>query len=253
METNYKGIDYGLGHTNIDHKNNIRYGVIPVSEITQAWADNSEMEYGNPTCPICGNEVIDYDDEIHENYKAYTDFCCFDYVCETCEFIFDNTDVFPQEPDGFYYESGGYRAYQGNDDFDIFIEKSDYYTYAQFCSPCAPGAGYLLNPLTEKDENNKTYCLHHNWFENEIAPYPVYSVETGKEIKAERKNVPCKFCNGKGTKEVKDLAFTRNESIADTIEFLNNRCFELVIDNDHFKCFVCKGKKTTEKVVYTEV
>jgi len=28
----------------------------------------------------------------------------------------------------------------------------------------------------------KTYALGHDWFENEKAPYPLYSVETEKEI-----------------------------------------------------------------------
>lgn len=63
-----------------------------------------------------------------------------------------------------------------------FILKSPYYTYAQFCSPCAPGAGYLPSPLKDRPAGNKTYCLGHDWFEDGTAPYRVYSVKTNKEM-----------------------------------------------------------------------
>jgi hypothetical protein len=88
---------------------------------------------------------------------------------------------------------------------DIMIIKSPYYTYAQFCSPCAPGAGYLMNWF--KMENGyspetlgieqfekmaqaagfpKVYCFGHDWFGNGIAPYPVFNVETGELVKADK-------------------------------------------------------------------
>ena len=60
---------------------------------------------------------------------------------------------------------------------DLWILKSPYYTFAQFCSPCAPGACHLEHPLEEKDPDNKCYCLHHEWFEKDKAPYPVYRIE----------------------------------------------------------------------------
>ena len=56
-KTDYAGIDYGLGRTNIDD-NGIRYGVIPIHEVTQAWCDESEGFYGKPMCPTCFNEVM---------------------------------------------------------------------------------------------------------------------------------------------------------------------------------------------------
>ena len=85
--------------------------------------------------------------------------------------------------DVFYYDDGETQAEQSADDVDIFVCKSPYFTYAQFCSPCAPGAGYLLNPLTEPDPGNKAYCFGHDWFESGKAPYPVYSVETGELVR----------------------------------------------------------------------
>ena len=48
METNYKGIDYGLGKTNIDKTSGIRYGVISQHSVGQAWYDESEAYYGTP-------------------------------------------------------------------------------------------------------------------------------------------------------------------------------------------------------------
>jgi len=137
-----KGIDYGLGKTNIDLKNNIRYGVISQNEVLQAWCDSCE--------PVYPDDVdLDEDDCI--------------------------------EPAGYIYQGDGYVCECG-DDGDIFVTKSLYYTYAQFCSPCAPGACYLMNPLDELDEGNKCYCLGHDWFESGKAPYKVYSVETNEEV-----------------------------------------------------------------------
>jgi hypothetical protein len=54
------------------------------------------------------------------------------------------------------------------------VVKSPFYTYAQFCSPCVPGAGNLDNPMAE---GVKTYCLGHDWFEGGVAPYPVWRVD----------------------------------------------------------------------------
>lgn len=35
--TNYAGIDYGRGLTNIDPKNGIRYGIIGIHDVVQAY------------------------------------------------------------------------------------------------------------------------------------------------------------------------------------------------------------------------
>lgn len=56
-----KGIDYGMGATNIDNATGIRYGVIHQNEVCQAWCDSSEADYGKPHCPKCGNEADDID------------------------------------------------------------------------------------------------------------------------------------------------------------------------------------------------
>lgn len=78
------------------------------------------------------------------------------------------------------YEKDGFKIQ--SDETDLWVLKSPYFTYAQFCSPCAPGACYLTNPLDEPHAENKCYCLGSDWFEDEKAPYPIYSVETGELI-----------------------------------------------------------------------
>ena len=168
METDYKGIDYGLRQTNIDKNTGIRYGVIPHGEVGQAWYEGSEAFYVY-YCPYCG-------EELKKGYEAKR--------CPACyKKINPDRDFDMQDPTSFYVDDGEYLAEQLYDDPDIFITKSPYFTYAQFCSPCAPGAGYLMNPLDKPDNGNKTYCFGHDWFEGGKAPYPVYSVKTGKLVK----------------------------------------------------------------------
>lgn len=174
--TTYKGIDYGLGQANIDKATGIRNGVIPQGEVLQAWCDSSEPYYGDAKhnefeCPDCGidNRADKWDDSI-------TCQCGHEYEAELPDCA---------EPISHYYESDGY-ACEAGDSGDIFICKSPYFTYAQFCSPCAPGACYLLNPLDVPEEHdrsefagNRAYCFGHDWFESGKAPYRVYSVATG--------------------------------------------------------------------------
>ena len=142
MENN-AGIDYGRGLTNIDTETGIRYGVISQNEVLQAWADSSEPDYGET--------------------EGMTD--------EDLEFA---------EPLFYIFSDEEYSATCG-DDGDIFIYKSPFYTLCRFCSPCAPGAGYLMSP---DDNGIKAYCFGHDWFEDEQAPYKVYDVKTGMEVKA---------------------------------------------------------------------
>ena len=156
----YTGIDYGNGISNIDLDTNIRFGVIPVNEVLQVWCDDSEAIYPDLECPECKHTVEISDDE-----------------CLHCEYNLTNNFDFV-EPSLFVYNDDGYIAEQ-IDDTDIFIIKSKYYTFCKFCSPCAPGAGYLLNPIPE---GIKTYCFGHNWFENGKAPYPVYDIKTNKQV-----------------------------------------------------------------------
>lgn len=195
MKTEYAGIDYGLGQSNVDKSNGIRYGVIPQHEVLQAWADSSEPYYGKPHCPHCGNEAVErhckveqlengvavtIDDEAREEYEP-NKYGFGEYACDDCKRLLSSDDVWPDSPLSFSYQEKGYAAECGEDG-DIFIVKSPFFTRAQFCSPCAPGAGYLMNPC---EDGPKSYCFGHDWFDDGKAPYPVYSVETGEQVEPE--------------------------------------------------------------------
>jgi hypothetical protein len=170
------GIDYGIGQTNIDKSTGIRFGVIPSNAVTQAWCDSSEPDYGDAACGHCGNPAVEYDDDKHGEYQESRG-CC-DYACESCELIIDSSEAFSEEQLGATLDDEEYKAFEDSH-YDIMILKSPYYTHAQFCSPCAPGAGYLLNPC---DDGPRTYCFGHDWFDDGKAPYPVYSVATGELV-----------------------------------------------------------------------
>ena len=191
------GIDYGNGSTNIDPETGIRYGVIPANDVLQCWADESEPDYGEPTCPKCGNEAQSIDaapDEWGDN-PEWTDNGS-DYCCPHCRYTFETYEAFGDEPLGFTLADEEYRASQYGDDSDIFITKSAYFTHAQFCSPCAPGACHLGNPVDS--DGPRAYCFTPDWFDwhSEMGdeptgyfdgsptscPYPVYRVSDGKCI-----------------------------------------------------------------------
>lgn len=173
------GIDYGMGLANIDIKTGIRYGVIAQNEVSQAWSDSAEPDYGEPACPKCGNAVVECGD-FEGDIDAFDRECgsCSDYVCEPCQSVYDSSEVFGDEPQDWSYEGDGYSLGTCLD-VNVFVLASPFYTFAPFCSPCVPGAGDLDNAC---EDGVKTFCLGHDWFEGEKAPYPVYSVETGELV-----------------------------------------------------------------------
>ena len=181
----YVGIDYSMGLSNSNIKTGIRYGVIPHQDVGGAWYEYSEAYYGEPSCPHCGNELTDWDEDDHAKYEEESGAQFSTYVCENCEKIIDEEWMYPEVPLYYFVDSAGYAAEQ-TDEVDIFIFKSPFFTYAQLCSPCAPGACYLPSPLYVPSMNNRCYCFGHEWFEDGCAPYPVYSVSTERMVKSER-------------------------------------------------------------------
>lgn len=178
------GIDYGRGITNRNMETDIRYGVIPSHALAEWIDEEMEPDYGEPHCPKCSNPAIsgDIPEDLDEKIQPYKNKkCCADYYCKGCLIFFDSEDAYPEEPLGWNYTGNSeIVATQSGDDHDIFVTKSPYYTFAQFCSPCAPGACYLLNPV-DPNEGNKAYCFPADMFDEENpCPYPVYSVETNK-------------------------------------------------------------------------
>ncbi len=178
----YAGIDYGLGQSNLDRATGIRYGVISQNSILPEASEDFEQDYGKPTCPKCGNQIDETNLPANfgewENYTAHG---CDDYACVHCEHLLDSSEVYSEESQGFTYEREGYKLCDCLNS-DVFVILSPYFTHAQFCSPCVPGAGNLDTPV---EDGPKTYCLGHDWFQNGIAPYPVYSVATGELVGAQ--------------------------------------------------------------------
>jgi hypothetical protein len=176
-QTSYKGIDYGLGQSNVDQKTGIRYGVVSINSLNLdcVYDGSFDEDYGKPTCPKCGNTVTD---ELPDGWRemeleSYMGHGCDDFVCVDCKLLLDSSDVYSEEMLGMSYNKDGYELSSAFDNTEIFITKSPYYTHAQFCSPCAPGAGNINHPCAD---GPKTYCLDGDWFEDEKAPYPVYRV-----------------------------------------------------------------------------
>lgn len=181
MATDYKGIDYGAGNTNRDNTTGIRYGVISQNDVLQAWADSSEPYY-TPACPHCGNEIDQsIIDAAQESGNRDDDETRITRTCPHCSKVLAERDFVDCEPSSWTYDDDGYSCECGESG-DIFVIKSPYFTYAQLCSPCAPGACHLGNPLNTPDPDNRAYCFGHDWFDDGRAPYPVYSVETGEMV-----------------------------------------------------------------------
>lgn len=170
--SDYGGIDYSLGQSNRDPENGIAYGVISQHSISGEALSEINPVYPDPeeACPKCGDTNLFFDGD-NENGR----------ICNGCNHAFVVSDDYVDlDPIGLEYED---KEYLISDclDFDLFVLKSPYYTWAQFCSPCVPGAGNLDTP-TQAGVGVKCYCLGHDWFENGKAPYPIFEINSGKEV-----------------------------------------------------------------------
>jgi hypothetical protein len=177
MET-YAGIDYGLGKTNIDTNTGIRYGVIHSNRLASwAWDDITsqgvDMDYEDSRDELLSSLSFAIQSVLEERARNFD-------AKEIAESIVDDLE--------FDYESHGdcrrYRYVTKETEFgtcsdgDIFVVKSEFYALCQFCSPCAPGAGYL-----ESEGGVKAYCLGPDWFDGAM-PYKCFRVSDDSEVKA---------------------------------------------------------------------
>ena len=171
---------------NYDEKTGIHYGVISPNNIS-----------GDALNDICfGSNSTDPHYEAGKN-DLLSD---LEEFCDNHDIDFKriNTDSFEDQysdqyenSDGQYdYEDKEYTLHVSGDNFGIFVIKSPFYTFTRLCSPCAPGAGDLNNPINAdhrlKDISNtgaKTYCLPSEFFD-EYSPiqYRYYNVSDNKEV-----------------------------------------------------------------------
>ena len=177
-------IDYGNGLVNLDKSNGIRYGVISVHDLNYDAFDSMKKDvYGGPNCPKCGNDAVEYNEDKHGEYEpARTHGCCADYACEDCETYLDSDMMWGEEVIGYESSDPDY-VIDTCLDTDVCILQSPYYTFAEFCSPCVPGAGNLNRYNLD---GVKTYCFSHEMFETRIAPYPVYEVADDSIVESTR-------------------------------------------------------------------
>lgn len=164
-ETTYKGLNYGAESSNIDIETGVRYGVISANKLSSAICDVLEPIY-ECSCPDCGAPM--------KNNEPPEDL-----LCEACGYKGrDESEFYPEEPSWWAYEENNLFFMQ--DEYnDIIIFKSPFVAYAQFCSPCMPGACNLESPLAEdsRDRDNLCYALDETWFEGNEAPYDYFKLE----------------------------------------------------------------------------
>lgn len=203
MSTTYTGIDYGHGRSNIDNQTGIRFGVISQGSISHwamddVWQNARDLSYeasrdefkaklhyienGDTLARLC--DAYGLRDQEIDNPEQMT----ADELWNELEQEFN--DAYSMNDCGehdWLYESDGYKLTNCLDS-DVMVLASPYFTYAQFCSPCVPGACDLDSPLDltewsdEVKKHPRAYCLGHDYFENGRAPYPVYSVATGELV-----------------------------------------------------------------------
>lgn len=231
---NYPGLDYsGPGSTaNRDAETGIRYGVISQNSIqsdamSDIWDGSRDLSYENAVKEAKRSLLMAVDEPGHGDAvskqlqirrsidKVIKDYCRnhWETALEVMEAIPDGIEAMWGEVEQDFndrYEGGDERSWLWEEDgyelsncllSDVFVSKSPYFTYAQFCSPCVPGACNLDNPFeglavpsghasfaedygaeAQAIGYVRCYCLGHDFFDGEKAPYEVFSVATGKRV-----------------------------------------------------------------------
>jgi len=143
------------------------FGVIPKNNLfncAETFYENAkDMSYA---------EVIDKIQEAITGLSDYLDEGTIEDMVATATENFDEN--YQSDNAKLVYEFDGYILQSSNDDTDLFVIKSPFYTLAKPCSPCAPGAGDLSSI---ENGNLKTYCLDESWFDEENpCPYEYFEV-----------------------------------------------------------------------------
>lgn len=211
----YPGIDYsGLGSkTNRDPETWIRYGVVSQNSIhpeamEDIWRGSRDLSYEAAVeeakkrlASAFSND--DPSDRESDFWSVAKDLCGMRGLDEAVRGLMevekegDLWDVIADDFNDAYQSYGDHDWLWEEDGYrlanclvsDIIVLKSPFYTYAQFCSPCVPGAGNLDHPFVcefgdvgyaraaEEQGWPKVFCLGHDFFEGNRAPYPVFRVD----------------------------------------------------------------------------
>jgi hypothetical protein len=170
----YIGVDWSRGLSNRDPQNmEMHYGIISQHAIGDYALDSLEDDFGVPTCPKCGDDAIDYDDDLHSSCK-HEKHVSLEYTCVECQYAFGSESAYPEMPMASCYKDDSLEVIKGGDDSDLWVLKSEFYTLCAYCSPCAPGAGDLI---AQRKTGIKAYCLPLDWFDTDNpCPYKIYKV-----------------------------------------------------------------------------
>lgn len=137
--TDYAGIDYShFKTTNRNPKTGIRYGVISLSSVS-GWIWDEMTPVYHFTCENCDTDLGEPGE--HSN-------------CPGCDM--------PLEPEGWEHVSEGLKFHMTQGSNEIWVTESPVVTRAQYCSPCAPGAGNLNAPCFD---GAWTYALPEEFFD----------------------------------------------------------------------------------------
>jgi len=173
---------------NYDEKTGIHFGVISPNSICQETLSD-----------LCDKSIDTIYEESKKTFLSDLESFCDDHYLDFKNINEDSfIDEFNQNYDndnhGYEYEDKDYFLQISDDNFGIFVIKSPYYTYTKQCSPCAPGAGDLDNPVIQErlgempndifmHNTVKAYCLSREFFDSEYSkiPYRYYRVDNDKE------------------------------------------------------------------------
>jgi len=176
-KTDYAGIDYGsMSRRNRDSNTGIRYGLIgqnsvcsdAVNDIVMNGEDMGHTSYREEKIEEIARAIAGAIDGDHKDYL------------EMAGEIFDESsaaEFFESEGPWEYEDGEGSYMLSGS---EVWVFKSIYYTHAQYCSPCMPGAANLDSSC---ENGPKAYCLGPDWFdEYNPCPYPIFRVEDDELI-----------------------------------------------------------------------
>lgn len=181
MITSYAGIDYSGPESDVnrDSETGIRYGMINCNSLNQdalqdVYNNGEDIVFEGQKADMKMAIAIGISNAVEEHGGSIAD--PDELAAEIMDVVEWNDNYGESGP--HRYESEGV-VVQTTSNNELWVFKSPFYTKAQFCSPCVPGAGNLDCFCTE---GPKTYCLPVDWFENEMAPYNIWKVGTDELV-----------------------------------------------------------------------